>query len=96
MMLIAAPFIITHKGGLWLAIGGRLICAAWAYNAAVEQKDAPNLRRESARLLDEAARLESVDFSKAIAAYEEIVRLYPDTPASKQAARNIETLKRHV
>ena len=96
MIVVAAPFIVTRTGGLWLTIGGRILCAVWAYYAVIEQDEAPNDRRDSARLLDEAARLESVDFSEAIAAYEEIVRRYPDSRASKQATDAIETLKKHA
>jgi len=35
MIAIAFPFIVTHKGGLWVIIGGRIIAAAWAYDLAV-------------------------------------------------------------
>src|SRR5262245_13051547 len=73
MIVVGAPFILTRTGGLWITIGGRILCAVWAYCAVIEQDEAPNDRRDSARLLDEAARLESVDFSKAITAYKEIV-----------------------
>jgi len=27
MILIAVSFIITHTGGMWIAIGGRILCA---------------------------------------------------------------------
>jgi hypothetical protein len=96
MIAIGAPFILTHTGGLWLMIGSRIACAVWAYNALLEQDDAPNARRDSERLLDKGARLESVDRSKAIAAYEGIVRSYPDTAASREATRNIQILKRQL
>ncbi len=96
MLMFAAPFIITHTGGLWLTIGSRIICAALAYRAVVELDVTPNPNRDSARLLDEAARLENVDRSKAVAAYEEIVRMYPNTSASKEAKRNIQSLKRQL
>ena len=96
MIVIGVPFILTHKGGLWLTIGGRIVAAAWAYSLVVEQDDAPNPQRDAGRLLDEAARLENIDFSKAIAAYEEVIRQYPDTRASEQAASAIATLKRSV
>ena len=96
MIMVGVPFILTHKGGLWLTIGGRIIAAAWAYNLAVEQDDAPNPQRDAGRLLDEAAHLERVDFHKAMAAYEEVMRQYPGTRASKQAASAIETLKRRI
>ena len=95
MILIGVPFLLTHQGGLWITIGSRLVAAAWAYNLAVEQDDAWIPQRDPGRLLDEAARLETVEFSKAIAAYAEVIRQYPDTPASKQAASAIETLQRH-
>jgi hypothetical protein len=96
MIVIGAPFILTHTGGLWLTIGGRLVAAAWAYSLVVEHDDAPNPQRDAGRLLDEAARLENVDFRNAIATYEEVMRQYPDTRASKQAASAIKTLKRSV
>jgi TolA-binding protein len=35
-----------------------------------------------------------VDREKAIAAYREVVRLYPNTDASSEATRNIQTLMR--
>ncbi|MFN7139552.1 MAG: hypothetical protein ACK4UN_09445, partial [Limisphaerales bacterium] len=93
MILIAAPFTITQKGGLWLSIGGRILCAIWAYQAAVALDQAPNTARDSSRLLDEAARLESADKLKAIALYEEVAGRYPNTPAAKEAERNIRMLK---
>lgn len=96
MIIVAAPFILTRTGGLWLMVGGRILCAVWAYYVVVEQDEAPNDYRDSARLLDKAARLENEDFSKAIATYEEIVRRYPDSCASRQAGDAIETLKKHV
>src|SRR5437773_10980176 len=82
MIGIGVPFILTQTGGVWLSVVGRIICAVWAYCAVVEEDQDPN-QRESAGLLAEAARLESTDRSQAIAAYEEIIRLYPDTPASR-------------
>jgi hypothetical protein len=93
LLLIAIPFLLNRTGGLWLPIGGRILCAVLAYYFAVELNKTSDSDRDSGRLLDEAARLESVDREKAIAAYEEIVRLYPNTSAGKEAARNIQTLK---
>lgn len=72
------------------------VAAAWACILIVERDDESNPQRAAGRLLDEAARLENVDFRKAIAAYEEVKRHYPDTRASKQAASAIETLKKSV
>jgi hypothetical protein len=95
LKLIAAgmPFVLLDKGGLWLTFGSRIIGAAWAYHKVIEQDTAPNIDRDSIRLLDEAARLENFDRAQAIAVYEEIIQQYPETSASKEAARNIETLK---
>jgi len=47
---------------------------------------------QAQELLDLAARLESADRAKAVALYEEIVRTFPGTRASKEAQRNIEAL----
>jgi hypothetical protein len=96
MILIGAPFVLTRPGGMGLTIGSRILSAAWAYCLLIEQDEAPNFSRDSSRLLNEAARLESVDRAKAVAVYEEIVRLYPDTVASKEAARSIQTLTRQA
>jgi len=96
MILITVPFTITRTGGLWLAIVSRIVCCIWAYHSVVQQTEASSAFRDSGRLLDEAARMESVDRSRAVVAYEEIVQLYPGTAAAKEAARNIQTLKRQV
>src|SRR5262249_54695325 len=66
MIAAALPFMLTRQGGLWLAVVARLIAAVWAYSLVVEQDEALNPQRDAGRLLDEAARLESVDFHKAM------------------------------
>ena len=96
VFVVAVILMATEKGGLWVAISGRIFCAIWAYRILVEADDSPDPGRDALRLLDEPARLESVDRVKAIEAYDEIIRLYPDTSASKEAARNIETLNRQA
>jgi hypothetical protein len=95
IFLIALPFKMAHAG-VWVTIGVRIVSVFWALSELKKQDEAPNVRRDSARLLDKAAQLENVDFSKAILAYEEIIQLYPDTSASKEAARSIRTLKQHI
>jgi hypothetical protein len=92
IFLIALPFRMAHAGVL-LMIAIRIISVIWVLLELWEQDETPNARRDSARLLDEAARLESVDFSKAITAYEEIICLYPNTAASKEASSALLTLK---
>jgi hypothetical protein len=96
MILVVAPFIITHRGGLWITLGARFVCAAFAYSLVKETSPEPNAARDATRLLTAAARLEGENREQAISAYEEIIRLYPNTRASKEAAGNIETLKRNV
>ena len=94
MILIGAPFVLTHTGGMWVTVGSRVLCAVWAYCVVVEQDRSPNAKRDSSRLLDKAASLEGTNRAKAIAVYEEIIRLYPGTSASREAARNTQTLTR--
>src|SRR5690348_3325859 len=65
MIMAALPFIITHKAGLWLVVGGRLVAAAWAYDL-VAARDTHNPERDAENLLNEATRLENIDFTKAI------------------------------
>jgi len=96
MMGIVYVCIFTHTGGLWITLGGRFICAALAYALVKEKSADPNPARDANRLLTAAARLEGENREQAILAYEEIIRLYPNTRASKEAAGNIETLKRSV
>jgi hypothetical protein len=96
MILITVPLTITRTGGLWLAIVSRILCCIWAYNSVTQQAEKTYPRREAERLLDEAARLESLDRAKAVETYEDIIRLYPDAPAAKEAARNIQTLRRQM
>ena len=92
---IGFPFVVTHKGGLWLTLASRILCAVWAYCILQQKDESPNIRRDSLRLLNEAARLENVDRREAIAAYEQIIRDYPGTDAGKEAAKSIEVLSRH-
>jgi hypothetical protein len=96
MIVIAVPLYLITRGGLYFSIGARVICVAWAYIAAREQDEASKPRREAIRLLDEAARLETTDRLRAITIYQEIIRLFPDTSASREAARNIQTLTRQT
>jgi hypothetical protein len=93
MIMLYVPFVLTHTGGLWLVIGGRLFSAAWAYGVLFESDGTPNVGRDATRLLNAAAKLEGSNRMQAIAAYEKIIQLYPNTAASKEAARNIQTLK---
>lgn len=94
MVILSAPFVLTHTGGLWVSIGVRIISAALAYSLVGEQDGKSSPSDEWSRLLQEAARLENTDRAKAVAAYEDIARRFPNTLASKEATRAIEVLKR--
>jgi len=97
MIGAGVPFILTRTGGVWLPIASRILCATWAYCLAVEEDGAPNVKRDSKRLLEQAARLENSNPLQAIDAYQKIIDGYPGTLASKEAARNIKVLQsRHV
>jgi hypothetical protein len=96
MIIISVPLYLITRGGLYFSVAGRVICAVWAFVALREQDETSKSRREAVRLLDEAARLESSDRAKAITTYQEIVRLFPNTPASREAEQNIQTLTRQT
>lgn len=94
MFAATLPFILSQTGGLWVTIGGRILAAVWAYTAFRTEDEPPNARRNSEQLLQKAAGLENSNRAEAITVYEEVIKLYPNTGASKEAGRNIETLKR--
>jgi len=94
VIVVGLPFVITHTGGMWVTLGARFICMTIAYCLIEENSAEPNTTRDTTRLLTAAARLETVNRDEAILAYEDIMRLYPNTSASEEAARNIETLRR--
>jgi hypothetical protein len=96
LVIIRGYFFATHTAGIWSAIGVRVVSGAFAYGLFDRQLVAKDSDSEAAALLDRAARMESVDREKAIAAYREVVRLYPNTNASSEATRNIHTLARHA
>lgn len=96
MIGIGIPLMLTNKAGVWLFIVARLFAAVFAYNLASQLDESLQPQRDAERLLDEAARLENVDFQSAITTYEEVVRRYPNTRAARQAASVIEVLKRNL
>lgn len=96
LVLIRGYFIATHSFTFWSIIGIRLASGAFAYGLFNRHADTQDMSSKAAELLDMAARLESVDREKAIAAYREVVRLYPNTNASSEATRNIHMLARQT
>jgi hypothetical protein len=96
MCLILSPLMLIAmalKATLWMAIAGRIACAIRAFYAIEAGNRAPSA--EAQELLQEAARLENVDRAQALAKYAEIVSLFPDTTASREATRNIRILSQH-
>jgi len=93
---LALPFRLTQSGGLWLLIVVRLVCMAVVCYLFSDPEETVAPGRDANSLLDQAARLENIDRAQAIAAYEEIIRLYPGTPASHESERNIQTLRKHA
>ena len=96
MLVLAFPLYLLTHGGLWFSLGGRIVCAAWAYAAFSNAAEAGTPDQRARRLLETAARLESVDRRKAIAVYQQLAKLFPQSPAGREAVRNIDTLKRHL
>ena len=94
MLIIASPFILTRTGGWWLPLGSRIACACWALHALRGEELEASPTGNSELLLNEAARLESIDRAQAVTAYEEIISRFPNTQASREAKQNIQTLRR--
>lgn len=95
MLAVAAVIYGTHHAGLWFAITVRIVSIAWAHLAVRKlntSDTSATLCLGPGPLIQEAARLEDVDMAKAISVYQEIVRLFPGTPQSKEAARTLESL----
>lgn len=77
-------YVITYGA---IVFGAMRFFQGWA--GAAGRVDSNGQAQE---LLEVAARLESADRAKAVAVYEEIIRAFPNTRASKEAQRNIQAL----
>jgi hypothetical protein len=87
------PLLVKAKVGLLVSLLVRLVCAVYAANAVDNRNGTNGEQEEALGLLNEAARLENKDMVKAIAKYQEVVAKFPDSRASTEAQRNIETLQ---
>lgn len=96
LILIGIILRVAQLSGLWLSVGVRIFCAIWVYRHLSELEEPLGGKRDPVSLLNRAASLESYDRGEAIAAYEEIIRLYPGTSASKESQRNVETLRKNL
>ncbi len=94
IVIAANAFIFAGARVVYVLICSRITCMILAYRATSGPQPDTSVRDKSTRLLNEAARLESVDRCEAMRVYEDIIRMYPDTPASKEATDNLEVLKR--
>lgn len=94
LLVIRGYFFATHSLNLWAAIAIRFASAGFAYGLFDKQSATEDTGSQATELLDKAARLEGVDRAQAIAAYREVVKLYPNTTASSEATRNIKILIR--
>ena len=92
-LLLAAVHEI-HGFGLLFGLVGRVVCVWWALKV-LERRDADPDALDADTLLNEAAKLENIDVTQAIASYEVIIKMFPDTSASAEARRNSQTLRSH-
>ena len=74
----------------------RVVCVALAIHSISRFNAQSDPASDTEALLDQAARLESIDRAQAILAYEEIVKRFPKTAAGREAERNIQVLKQHT
>jgi hypothetical protein len=96
---VAKAILVRNSGtteALISFFGFRVICVALAIRGMSRLDGESGSASDAGELLDQAARLESIDRTKAILAYEEIVSRFAGTAASREARRNIQVLKQHV
>jgi hypothetical protein len=86
--------LIATKIGLLFNLLARVVCVMWAVNAVERRNANPDDPPDTLTLLNEAAQLENTDIAQAIAKYEEVISMYPESRASAEAARNIQTLNK--
>jgi hypothetical protein len=84
-----------HGGTYIIATGAIIFGLAQFFRGRRAVQGRFEAKEEGQELLDMAARLESVDRTKAIGIYQQIINVFPGTPQSKEAARNIRTLETH-
>ena len=94
MLLVGIVVVFFLSGIPWSRFFYAICCAIWAYRAIDLHKGHGKAKAsdEAYALLNQAADLERKDPVAAVARYQEIAQLYPDTDAGKEARRNIQTL----
>jgi hypothetical protein len=66
VVAVAVPFYVTGKLTWIFSIASRLFCAFWAYHVFTEHEKEQSGQPDVSDLLNRAARLEVIDFEKAI------------------------------
>jgi len=79
--------------GLLIIILARVASVSWVLHALARREPGHAEEFEAEQLLDEAIKLENVDYGQAIAKYEEVIQGYPGSAASKSAQTCIATLR---
>jgi hypothetical protein len=95
VLAVEAAILLIVPWDFWFALSSRILCITMAYSIVRAAKHGGSKSFRMRRLLAAAARLESVDRARAIVVYQQIVKLFPNTSASKEAERNVETLRGH-
>ena len=94
--LVPLVMAASHQmNGLNLLISllGRAISAWWAISV-VDRRNADPEEEDAHALLDEAVKLENIDFGQAIAKYEEVIARFPNTTAAAAAKDCVQSLRK--
>jgi hypothetical protein len=87
---VSSPF-----GGHYVIAYGAIILGIVQFFRGRAAAAGTDTGAQAEELLDQAAQFESLDRAKAVELYQQIVRQFPGTRASKEAQRNIQTLISH-
>ena len=98
MVVTVVSYVLASdspRGGHYFVAYGALIVGLVQFLRGRAMASGDDSGLEAKELLNQAARLEGVDRAKAIAIYAEIIKSFPNTRASAEAQRNIQTLRSH-
>jgi hypothetical protein len=88
--------VASGQGGSFIIAYGAIIGGlAMFFKGRAAASGKIDRNEEANQVLDMAARFENVNRAKAIALYESVIELFPATPQSEEARRNIDTLRAH-
>jgi len=88
-------FVWAHMSGIgWLiALVARVACVSFVLGYMNRPAGAQDVAGQAEILLDEAVKLENIDFGQAIAKYEEVITKFPNSRASKAANSCLKTIR---